>query len=292
MAIVLGDGQYGKAEVRLLRVNRGASRESTSGENTSDDEIRDLNVTVTLRGDFGACYTEGDNSVVLTTDAQKNTVFAFADHYGVSEIEEFALRLARHFVTATESTRVARVRIEQYPWDRVAGHSFARSGSYVRTTTVTCSDASEWVVSGLTGLTLLNTTGSEFRAFLRDEYTTLAETSDRILATDVVARWRYQGAPGSWAGGESWDLAFEGIREQLVTAFAETYSYSLQHTLFAMGRAALEKHPEVAEIRLTLPNKHHFEQGSHDVYFAADRPYGLIEGTVTHDDAAPAGQAW
>jgi urate oxidase len=263
--IVLGDARYGKAEVRLLRVNRGVAA----------DDILDLNVTIGLRGDFAASYTDGDNSAVLTTDAQKNTVFAFADKYGVTSPEAFARRLAEHFVTTVGSVTEAEVRIERYPWDRVAGHSFARSGGYVRTATVTIDADGGPVDAGLRGLTLLNTAGSRFRGFLRDEYTTLAETDDRILATDVDASWRYAAAPPSW------DAAFDTARDALIGAFADTYSHSLQHTLFAMGRAVLERLPYVAEIHLSLPNKHHFEQGSHDVYHAADRPYGLIEGTVT-----------
>jgi urate oxidase len=260
--IVLGDTRYGKSEVRLLRVNRGPET----------DEILDLSVSIALRGDFGASYTDGDNSAVLTTDAQKNTVFAFADRYGVESPEAFARLLAEHFTASVGSVTQARVRVERYPWDRVAGRSFARSGGYVRTATVTTGDPVE---GGLRGLTLLNTAGSEFRGFLRDEYTTLAETGDRILATDVDASWRYATDPPSW------DAAFEAARDELIGAFAGTYSHSLQQTLFAMGRAVLERLPEVAEIRLVLPNKHHFEQGSHDVYYASDRPYGLIEGTVT-----------
>jgi urate oxidase len=263
--IGLGDSQYGKAEVRLLRVDRGQTA----------DDIADLNVTITLRGDFESCYTHGDNSGVLTTDAQKNTVFAFADRHGVGAIETFARRLAGHFVSSVPAVRQAQVEIERYPWDRVAGHSFARSGSHIRTTRVTTDGHDVSVESGLRGLTLLNTAGSEFRGFLRDEFTTLAETSDRILATDVDARWRY-GAPGI-----AWDETFDAVREELIGAFAGTYSHSLQQTLYAMGRAVLEKLPDIAEIHLTLPNKHHFQQGSRDVYHAADRPYGLIEGTVT-----------
>jgi urate oxidase len=54
-----------------------------------------------------------------------------------------------------------------------------------------------------------------------------------------------------------------------------------------------------AEVRLALPNKHHFEvdispfglDNSGEVIYAADRPYGLIEGTVTGNDAPPPGKA-
>jgi urate oxidase len=257
MGIELGDNAYGKAEVRLLRVSDG---------------ISDLNVSVMLEGDFARAYTEGDNSAVLTTDAQKNTVYAFAGRHGTEPIEEFGLLLARHFLSSASR---ARVTIERYPWERTGDHSFSRSGSHVRNATVTCDREGESVSAGLSGMTLLNTTRSEFRGFLVDEFTTLAETSDRILATDVVATWRYSDQPASW------DEVFETVRGLLVSAFARTYSYSLQHTLFAMGRAVLDELPLVEQITLSLPNKHHFQTGEPDVYYPADRPYGLIQGTVT-----------
>jgi urate oxidase len=299
VAIVLGDGQYGKAEVRLLRVNRdgdaGSGLRGQARDLRGQHSIRDLNVTVTLSGDVEASYLSGDNSGVLTTDAQKNTVFAFAKTHGVDEIEDFALLLARHF---TDSQPVARVHIAQYPWERVRGHSFARSGRETRTATVTCRRGQDeaWVVSGLEDLTLLNTAGSEFRGFERDAYTTLQETDDRILATAVRARWRHIGV----LSGAAWGESHAAVRDLLVTAFADTYSHSLQETLFAMGQRVLAKLDGIAEIRLSLPNKHHFEvdlspfglANGNEVFYAADRPYGLIEGTVTRDDAPPAGLAW
>lgn len=294
--IVLGGNQYGKAEVRLLRVNR-----PEDGGHT----LRDLSVSVALSGDLTATHLTGDNAAVLTTDAQKNTVFAFAAEHGVDQIEDFALLLARHFVASQQAISTARVLVEEYAWEPIAdtGHSFARSGREVRTTTVTVragrEDAggedgdAEWVVSGLRDLVVLNSAGSEFWGFARDRYTTLAETTDRILATAVDARWRYS-EPVPWCE------TYRTARDLLLTAFARTHSYSLQQTLFAMGKNVLEGLPEIAEIRLSLPNKHHFEvdmspfgvASKGEVFFAADRPYGLIEGTITRDDAAPAQKAW
>jgi urate oxidase len=284
MAIVLGANQYGKAEVRLLHVSR----------DDGTHHIRDLNVSVALSGELAATHLSGDNSAVLTTDAQKNTVFALAKEHGVGEIEDFGLQLARHFVSSQAAISFARVTIEQYPWQRLGGHSFARSGREVRTATVSRDGDDSWVVSGLRDLTVLNSAGSEFHGFAKDRYTTLAETTDRILATAVHARWRHSGLAGSW--GES----YCGARDLLLQAFAETYSYSLQQTLFAMGRRVLDGRPEIAEIRLSLPNKHHFEvdmapfglENGGEVFYASDRPYGLIEGTVLRDDAPPPGKAW
>ena len=287
MAIVLAANQYGKAKVRLLHVSRDDPAHA----------ITDLSVSVALSGDLTATHLSGDNSAVLTTDAQKNTVFAFAKEGGVGEIEDFALRLARHFVASQPAISFARVTVEQFPWDRLAGHSFARSGREVRTATVSHDGSRSWVVSGISGLTVLNTAGSEFWGFARDRYTTLAETTDRILATAVSARWRHASAEAS---GRCWADSYSAARDLLLEAFADTHSYSLQQTLFAMGARVLEGRPEIAEVRLALPNKHHFEvdmspfglENDGEVFYAADRPYGLIEGTVTRDDAPPPGRAW
>jgi urate oxidase len=297
MAIVLGANQYGKAEIRLLHVSRDG------GTHT----IRDLNVTVTLSGDLAATHLTGDNTAVLTTDAQKNTVFAFAKEHGVDQIEDFALLLARHFVDSQAAISFARVTVEQYPWERLGGHSFCRSGREVRTAMVTYDGLHSWVVSGLRDLTLLNSAGSEFWGFARDRYTTLAETTDRILATAVNARWRHAspltqqpGAKGTGGSGPGWAESYCAARDLLLAAFADTHSYSLQQTLYAMGQGVLDGRPEIAEIRLSLPNKHHFEvdmspfglENAGEVFYVADRPYGLIEGTVIREEAPPPGKAW
>ncbi|AXB42144.1 factor-independent urate hydroxylase [Amycolatopsis albispora] len=283
MAIVLGENQYGKAENRLVRIDRDGERH----------RITDLNVSVSLSGDLADTHLTGDNGKVLATDTQKNTVFAFARD-GIGEIEAFGLRLARHFVDSQPSIHRAAVRIESYPWARleVAGkpahHSFARSGEGTRTALITYDGERAEVTGGLTDLTVLNSTDSEFWGFPRDEYTTLAEVTDRILATAVSATWRFATAEGA-----DWGKAYETARACLLDAFGGTYSYSLQQTLYAMGTRVLENVPELAEISLSLPNKHHFLSdlsafgldNPGEVFFAADRPYGLIEGTVRRDDS-------
>ncbi len=284
MAIVLGENRYGKAEVRLVRVVR----------DTPEHRLADLNVGVALSGDLTATHLSGDNRGVLPTDTMKNTVYAFAKEHGVGEPEEFALLLARHFVATQEQVHAARVRVESYGWERLGPHSFRRDGSGTRTCSVTASADGAQVMSGLTGLVLLNSTASEFHGFPRDRYTTLPETTERILATAVDARWRHLGDTGDHAG------SYAGVRDALIAAFVGTHSLSLQHTLYAMGRRALAERPEVAEIRLVLPNKHHYLvdlapfglDNDHEVFQAGDRPYGLIEGTVTRDDVPPAAAEW
>jgi len=286
---VLGPNNYGKAEVRLVRVGRDSPVHT----------LTDLNVSIALAGDLAATHLTGDNSNVLPTDTQKNTVYAFAREYGVGEIEEFGLRLARHFVSSQRSIERARVTIEEYGWQRLGPHSFARTGEGVRTAVVTCDESAAWVVSGIDGLVLMNTTDSEFHGFIKDRYTTLEEARDRILATSVRASWRHASVPVDGAGND-WAASYTRAREALVSAFVGTYSLSLQQTLAAMGEAVLAARPEIVEVRLSLPNRHHFLvdlapfglDNPGEVFFAADRPYGLIEGTVLREGAPPPGLAW
>jgi urate oxidase len=288
----------------VVRIYRDATRH----------EIRDLNVSTVLRGDFAAAHTHGDQANVLPTDTQKNTCFAYASEPGVAEIETYALTLARHFVDDIEPVSQARIEVEEYAWERatVAGaghpHTFIRSGQDVRTTAVTIAGRGPaqraWVVSGLRDLVVLKSTGSEFAGFLTDRYTTLEQTHDRVLATSLTARWRYAtegtggAADASWP--IDWDAAYAQVRQILLEQFALVHSLALQQTLFEMGRAVLAARPEVGEIRLSAPNKHHFLadlapfglRNPGEVFYAADRPYGLIQAAVQRDDAPEAGPAW
>jgi urate oxidase len=292
MTIRLGENQYGKAETHMVRVTKG-------GPFGSVHEIKDINVSVALAGDFVASHMAGDNSNIVTTDTQKNTIYAFAKDEPIGEIEQFALRLARHFAHDFPTVHRARVSIEEQPWARIDvdaqphPHSFIRSGSDKRLATVTCIGDSTWVVAGLSDMVLLKSTGSEFFGYPRDQYTTLPETHDRVLATAVVARWRYTSENVDWAD------AFATTRRVLIESFAAKHSLALQQTLYTMGEAALEARHEIAEIRLSMRNKHHYVvdlspfglDNQNEVFYASDRPYGLIEGTVTRDGAS-ADAAW
>ncbi len=291
MGISLGVNQYGKAEVRMVHVDRSSPRH----------RIRDVTVTSLLRGDFSATHHSGDNSAVIATDTQKNTVYALARLGGVGAVEDFALRMARHFVDGFEQVTGARQEVEEHSWERIrtsdAGehdHAFSRGSGETRTVVVTKSGAEEIVISGLSGLVVLKSTGSEFHGFPDVPYTSLVETDDRILATAVSARWRYLGVDVNW------DKAHQNVRQILLDRFALTHSLSLQQTLYAMGEGVLQAHPEIAEIRFSMPNKHHFLvdlskwglDNPNEVWHAADRPYGLIEAAVVQDDAPPAAAAW
>jgi urate oxidase len=290
MAIVLGPNRYGKAEVRLVRVTRITATEH---------ELCDLNVSVSLSGDLADTHLRGDNAHVIPTDTMRSVVYAFAQDEPLPAIEAFGLRLARHFVDAYDPIDTARVRVLEYPWIRIPGahgphpHAWTRAAGS-RYAGVLHGPAGTEVCSGLADVSVLKSTGSEFHGFLTDRYTTLAPTRDRVLATSVHACWRHRRDEDG--ASTDWDASFGGTRDTLLRTFAETHSLSLQQTLYAMGEAVLTGREDLVEVRLELPNKHHVPVdpsafGGHnagEVYQVTDRPYGLIEGTVLRDDAAPA----
>jgi urate oxidase len=283
--IVLGQNQYGKAEVRLVKITRDTDRH----------QIQDLNVTSQLRGDFEAAHTAGDNAHVVATDTQKNTVYALARD-GVATTEEFLLRLGRHFTESFDWVTGGRWSAEQYFWDRINDHdhAFSRNKSEVRTAVLEISGNKKTIVAGIEDLTVLKSTGSEFHGFPRDQYTTLQETNDRILATDVTARWRYNTLDVDF------DAVYASVRALLLKGFAETHSLALQQSMYEMGRLVLEAHPEIAEIKMSLPNKHHFlvdlspfgQDNPNEVFYAADRPYGLIEATIQREGTPATHEVW
>ena len=275
---MLTANSYGKSGIRLVKVLRREERH----------DFRDLTVAVRLEGDFEAAHVAGDNSAVLPTDTMKNTVYALARDHFDSDIESFALFLTEHFVTRNASVSCARVEISERPWERltVAGrphpHAFSRPGGERRVARVLRTRQGAMVEAGLEDLTLAKSARSAFSGFLRDGYTTLKETDDRILATAVKASWTYEGAPADF------DRVFQEIRRTMLETFATHDSASVQHTLYAMGEAVLQHHAEVVEVRLSLPNKHHIPvdlspfglENPNEIFVATEEPFGLIEATV------------
>lgn len=289
--IILGRNQYGKAENRVVRIYRETPRH----------EIRDVNVSTCLRGDFSAAHLQGDQSDVLPTDTQKQTAYAYAKEKGLDRIEDYGLALARHFVSDVAPVEAARVEIDEYAWQRVVvdgaehDHTWIRRGQEVRTAAVTVDGSGEWVVGGLKDLVILKSTGSEFAGFLTDPYTVLEPTHDRVMATSLIAQWRFR-----TSSGVDWDAVYTAVKAALIKQFAVVQSLALQQTLYQMGRAVLAEQPDLVEVRLSAPNKHHFPYdlahfgltNDNEVFHADDRPYGLIQATVTLDDAPPPGPAW
>jgi urate oxidase len=268
--------RYGKSRIRLVKVRR--SRDP--------HELVDLTIDVQLEGAFDAVYVDGDNASCLATDTMKNTVYALARQDPIDHVEHFALRLADHFLAKPAVAR-ARIGVIEQPWGRLSSggrphpHAFVQAGAEHWTTRVTRDAAATEIVSGLDHLVVLKTTDSAFAGFPRDAYTTLPESSDRILATSITAAWTY--------GAETVDYSVRAnVRRALVETFAAHVSRSVQHTLYAMGEAALAACPDLRSITLTMPNRHHLLvdltpfglDNPNEIFVATDQPFGLIEATI------------
>ena len=268
--------RYGKSRVRLVKVNRARD----------PHELIDLTIDVQLEGAFESVYVDGDNRACLATDTMKNTVYAFARREPIDRVEPFAIRLAEHFA-ATPPVSRARISAIEHRWDRLSAggrphpHAFVQPGGEEWTAVVTRDASGLSVRAGVANLVVLKTTDSGFQGFPRDEYTTLPETADRILATSVTASWMYRPGTTDFA-------ARDRVRAALVETFAAHDSRSVQHTLYAMAEAAIGACADVDEITLTLPNRHHLLvdltpfglDNPNEVFLATDQPFGLIEATI------------
>lgn len=278
MPIVLSENHYGKCRVRLVKVERHGARH----------DLTDLNVDIQLSGDFAACYEQGDNRHVLPTDTMKNTVYALARREPVGEIEEFGLRLAGHFLAGSAPVSGARIAISQTNWKRIHvggrahDHSFLRCGDESRTAVVEQDRAGATARSGISDLIILKTTRSAFEGYIHDEYTTLKETRDRLFGTAVKAEWKYRGQEPGY--GACWHT----VRETILEIFACHDSLGVQHTLYAIGEAVLDRVDAIAEIHIAMPNRHCLlvdlepfgMDNPNEVFLPIDEPHGLIEATL------------
>ena len=281
--IELGPNRYGKSAIRLVKVIRGPER----------NQVRDLTVAISLEGNFEAAHVDGDNSAVVATDTMKNTVYALAGEHLAGSVEQFGIVLARHFLANEPVTR-ATVAIDEHRWVRMptddgeAPDAFLRSADYTRTAVVSATESGLSIEAGIRDLAVMKTGRSGFAGFPRDQYTTLPDLDDRIMATMLSASWRY----GEALHGIEFDGLFDAIGETLLDAFADHDSPSVQASIWIVGRAVLEAHREVDEIRMTLPNLHHWQvdlspfglPNDRQIFVPTREPYGLIEATVRRGD--------
>jgi len=273
--IEVGPNAYGKSAIRLVKVVRGETPQ----------RVRDLTVAIALEGQFDASYSAGDNSGVIATDTMKNTVYALAGEHLTGSIESFGLVLGRHFL-AEPQVELARVTIEEHAWRPIgsAPDAFTRDSSSTRTAVVAVGRDVVTVDAGIAGLTVMKTSRSAFEGFPRDRFTTLKETDDRIMATKVTASWRYDGD----AANIDFDASWDAVQTTFLEVFADHHSVSVQASIWIVGKAILERHTEVAEVSMSLPNLHHWTvdlspfgiDNDREVYVSTTEPHGLIEATI------------
>ena len=281
--IALGQNRYGKSRVRLVKVKR----------HSGYHELRDWTVELLLQGDFESCFVNGDNSKILPTDTMKNTVYSLARSSTAECMEEFGKELTAFLLQRNPQVSVARASISEKTWEHLSTHesphptTFVQSSGECQTAEVIANrNDAPAVRSGFDNLVILKTAGSEFVGFIKDPLTTLPESTDRLFGTAVKARWNYLSPTVPFTTLRS------KIRGTLLEVFAAHKSKSVQHTLYAMGEKALADIREIADIELTMPNKHcllvdlsRFGQDNPNEIFAPiDEPHGYIEAHIRRQD--------
>lgn len=292
--------RHGKQRVRVGRVWR----------NTADRShvFVEWNVGISLLSDCAAAYSSAaDNSDIVATDTMKNTVYVKAKECSQQvSAEEFALALGKHFTSFYVKVTAAIVTIVEKPWERILvggqphGHGF-KLGSEKRTAeAMVKKTGSVQVTSGIEGLSLLKTTQSGFEGFIRDKYTILPETQERMLATEVTASWSYpfEHLSGIPKTPLYFTKQYENVKRVLVDTFfgppkEGVYSPSVQRTLYQMATAVLNRCRDVSWIQLKMPNIHFLPvnlsskdnpaivEFEDDVYLPTDEPHGSIVASLS-----------
>jgi len=275
----LGSNRYGKHRVRLSRITRHGDRH----------DFNEWSVNVLLEGDFESSFTEADNTKVLPTDTMKNTVYYLARGSKAATIEEFAMELGDYLLANNAQVSGVKVEIEERAWERMVvdgateATTFKLGGPEVHTVRAVRDNNREWSVrSGVDGLTILKTTKSAFTGYIKDKLTTLKPATDRIFGTCAKVTWDYVSPKQDFARVRT------NVITVLLKEFAGHDSLSVQHTLFDMGKAALNAAPEIERIELTMPNLHHLladlspfglDNPNH-IFVPIDEPHGYIEAVV------------
>jgi urate oxidase len=275
----LGANRYGKSRVRVTRVTRLADKHV----------LQEWNVRLLLHGDFETSFTEADNSKILPTDTMKNTVYSVAHDSKAATIEEFAAELGDYLLERNAQVTEVSVEIEEKSWERVevdgAPHAttYKLGGPELATVHASRTQGGKWnLVSGIDGLVILKTTKSAFSGYIVDKLTTLKPATDRIFGTRATVKWEYA------KSGVDFASIRERVLHTLLAVFAEHDSMSVQHTIYDMGKAALDVVPEIARIQLTMPNLHCLlvdlkpfgQENPNHIFVPTDEPHGYIEAMI------------
>jgi urate oxidase / 2-oxo-4-hydroxy-4-carboxy-5-ureidoimidazoline decarboxylase len=213
-------------------------------------------VHIDVFGDnFLPAYTEGDNREVVATDTMKNFVYAMALEYPGASHEGFAAFLGQRLLTTYPQMQSLRLRVEEIPF---AMHSpkllSPLDGDYGTVELEIDRDRLRSLRCGRRDLRLVKLTGSAFKDFARDAYTTLPERSDRPLFIYLDVHWRYRHLEDAIADGPS-RIASETVRDAVIATFDDFVSMSIQHLVHEMGTRLLKQFARLAEVSFEAQNR-------------------------------------
>mmetsp|Transcript_66958 Transcript_66958/g.212004 ORF Transcript_66958/g.212004 Transcript_66958/m.212004 type:complete len:302 (+) Transcript_66958:81-986(+) len=297
MAASLALHHHGKSRVRVGRTWREGNVH----------HFVEWTVEVLIESDMEHAFLHGSNTDMTPTDTVKNTCYYIAKKATKRcSVEEYAITLGKHFCTTYPKVFNAKVNVREKNWQRVEvdgklhDHGYILSGPEIHMTKAVVEKNGKGelevdLVSGIEDMSVLKTTQSGYEGYLKDQFTSLPETNDRMMATTVTANWRY-----NCTKPECYHKVYRLVKEAFKMAFygpaqGGVYSPSVQYTLYQMASLALAECKEIDSIYLHMPNLHflpfsHDKMGvpfENDVYVATSEPHGTIEATVTRETAIP-----
>jgi len=295
VSVKLGVNRYGKENVRILRVIRDSPRH----------EVHELKAQILLEGDFDEAFTTGSNKQIVATETQKNTLYVLAKKYRVDPIEEWAVNVARDFMSRFNHISAVNLDIDELGWERIQvngkehNHAFQKSLSGTRFTSVRVPRrGSLSITSGFKDLQVMKTTKSGFEGFIRDQYTTLPETKDRVLCTKILCNWTFKNPEDNWkhlTGSKGFTYIYNEVKKLSFEVFSGdpisgTYSASVQQTIYQIGQAVIDKFENIEKVSFVLPNIHYYFvdfnlfksdlQNKGEVFHTFDGAAGHIEATI------------
>ena len=175
--------RYGKGRVRVMRIHRDGDRH----------EVSQLNVKAMIEGDFARAYTDGDNSTSVSTDTIKNVVNVVARQNTGLSTEEFCQVLAQKYLDTYSQVSLVAITAHETKWSRLSfdgkphPHSFVLDSNGKPTVDVTVvRGGASTLTSGIDGFAFMKSTQSGWENYVKDSYTTIPPTADRMCATSMV----------------------------------------------------------------------------------------------------------
>ncbi|MEJ9149598.1 factor-independent urate hydroxylase [Bacillus smithii] len=302
---------YGKGDVfayrTYLKPLTGVRTIPESPFSGRDHILFGVNVKISVGGTkLLSSFTKGDNSLVVATDSMKNFIQKHLASYTGTTIEGFLEYVATSFLKKYSHIEKISLIGEEIPFET----TFAvKNGNRAASELVFKKSRNEYATaylnmvrnedntlniteqqSGLADLQLIKVSGNSFVGFIRDEYTTLPEDSNRPLFVYLNIKWKYKNTEDSFGMNPENYVAAEQIRDIATSVFHETETLSIQHLIYLIGRRILERFPQLQEVYFESQNHtwdkivEEIPESKGKVYTEPRPPYGFQCFTVTQED--------
>jgi urate oxidase/2-oxo-4-hydroxy-4-carboxy-5-ureidoimidazoline decarboxylase len=265
---------YGKGDVIVYRLNRDGK--APAGQSA----VFGANVKMLIYGDaFWPTYTAGDNTGLVATDSMKNFIQRETLNYAGAGLEEYSRFLAQKFLDLYPQAEGIQLSVVEIPYGSLeeGGTAFFPSGSERANSRMEINRSGlVEITSGIQGFKLLRLGGSSFTGFVRDQYTTLPDITNRPLHMWLDLDWRYTENRAAFSNG----AMVAKVREIVHEVFGSFQSGSIQEVIYIMGTKILAEIPTIGDVHLEANNRTWdtvAERGDElGVFTDARPPYGCL----------------